>query len=616
MRFESFEQRSPVILCVDDKEDNLLAYRSVFRRSFPGLRVLLTQEIDEAVALASESPVDLALVDLNINRPNDGFELLRRLKENERTSAISVIMITALITDGELRAEALELGADDFVSKPVDSAELAARVRALLRIKRTEAALATSRANLLNVVEHNADGMVVVGQDRRILFVNSAAEAIFDVPPGRLVGEPFRLPVPKDELVEAEIRRRSGAQALVEMRAVETLWEGQRAWVVSLRDITERRHLEVMFNQAQKMEAVGRLAGGVVHDFKNLLQGIQGLTELLRERLEPDSDESGIVDQIEQITLRASELTGQLLTFSRRQPLTIREFELNELIDRSIRMLRCVLGQTIFLDFRPSAEPCLVRGDMSQLELVLFNLCLNGRDAMPHGGSLTIETGIEEIAESDPRRRTWARTERYVSLRIADTGKGMNQETQARIFEPFFTTKPPDQGTGLGLSTVYGIVDQHEGSIEVESAPNQGSVFTVFLPSVGPGDEGRRPTVLLAEGDAITRLATRRLLERSGYEVIPVEDEDEALRVLDARPPRVNVAVVSEALFEHKGGELTALLRRRRPDLSVILTRSTVERTPEPEDLPEGCEILSRPVRNKLLLEKLRETAKGREGGP
>jgi CheY-like chemotaxis protein len=315
------------------------------------------------------------------------------------------------------------------------------------------------------------------------------------------------------------------------------------------------------------------------------------------------------LDQLDQITVRATDLTGQLLTFCRRQPLTIQDLELNVLIEQTFRILRSVLGQKIYLDFDFAKEGLWVRGDQSQIELVLFNLCINARDAMPFGGTLVISTETERIADGDPRRLSWAQFDLYSTISVTDTGAGMDRETLSRVFEPFFTTKAPDKGTGLGLSTAYGIVEQHQGSIEVSSTHGKGSTFKVYLPALEVSSQAGREikSIFLMVSDRVVRLATRRLLERSGYTVHDVGSEAAAFAMIDDVASRLFAAVIEEV---PSGPAVLRRLRRHQPDLPVLVS---CWRNGEPAAEHQGTELISSPIRGQEMLETLRRLEEAEE---
>ncbi|MBI3454881.1 MAG: response regulator [Candidatus Rokubacteria bacterium] len=334
--------------------------------------------------------------------------------------------------------------------------------------------------------------------------------------------------------------------------------------------------------QAQKMEAVGLLAGGVAHDFNNLLTVIQGRGELLQNRLTPDDPLRRHVELIQSTAERAATLTRQLLAFSRKQVLQPQVLDLNAVVSGMEKMLRRLIGEDIALV--TALDPGLgrVKADLAQLEQVILNLVVNARDAMPHGGRLTLETASVEWDETAARRDHGIPPGRYVVLGVSDTGVGMNAAIKAHIFEPFFTTKGPGKGTGLGLATVYGIVNQSGGGVTVDSEPERGATFRVYLPRVeqeaagAKEAESRVPprrgseTVLLVEDEEGVRDLTREILESYGYAVLEAADGSAALRVSARHPGPIHLLLTDVVMPEMSGSELARRLRPLRVEMKVL----------------------------------------------
>ncbi len=349
-----------------------------------------------------------------------------------------------------------------------------------------------------------------------LIYVSPGFETIWGEPPAEGISQRWRdsLHAEDRERVLGSLERRQlegrfdevyriirpdGATRWIRDRAFPVRDGGEVRRIVGIaEDITALREAEEQLRQAQKMEAIGRLAGGVAHDFNNLLSVIFGYSGFMQEDLAPNDPLRENIEEIVKATRRASDLTQQLLLFSRRQVQTLRTLNLNELVTNTERMIRRVVGEDIELVFRPGASLGCVRADVSNVEQVLVNLVVNARDAMPTGGRLTIETANVDLGKDYPLTHFGERQGPHVMLSVSDTGMGMDQATQSRIFEPFFTTKGQGKGTGLGLSIVFGIVEQHGGSIWVYSEPGQGTTFKVYLPrteqaaaSVKPGTAAR-----------------------------------------------------------------------------------------------------------------------------
>lgn len=347
-------------------------------------------------------------------------------------------------------------------------------------------------------------------------------------------------------------------------------------------DIDERKQLEERLRQAQKMQAVGQLAGGVAHDFNNLLTVISGNCELLRGMATPETERDALLGQIRHAAGRATELTRQLLAFSRRQVLRMQDLDLNVLVAGLTELLRRLIGEDIVLEASYDPRGVPVQADPGMMEQILLNLAVNARDAMPRGGRLCLSTTTVRFPAEDDSPSPHGREGDFVRLRVEDTGEGIEAEHLPRIFEPFFTTKPVGKGTGLGLATVFGIVEQHRGWIAVHSVPGRGTVFDVFLArreSGGVTDRvrpsrmtrGGSETILVVEDDDGVRDLARRILVRQGYRVLEAATPDAALRVWDEQRHSIDLVFTDVVMPGGMNGiELARRLLAERPDLKVI----------------------------------------------
>ena len=383
------------------------------------------------------------------------------------------------------------------------------------------------------------------------------------------------------------------------------------------RDITAHRATEAQLRQAQKMEAVGQLAGGVAHDFNNLLQAILANAELALEDAPPGEDMAEYLSEIEAAGRRAAALTNQLLAFSRRQPFHPVTLDLNKLTRGLMKMLRRLLPESISIDSIPGHNLATISADPTQIEQVIVNLCVNARDAMERGGQLTIETENILINGRYCEAHPWAKPGRYVLLSVTDTGVGMTAEVRERAFEPFFTTKGAHQGTGLGLSTVYGIVQQHGGMIHVYSEPGDGTTLKVYFPAdtrlatdVGDKLEALPPrgqeTILLAEDEDSVRRAVVQILERAGYRTIAAANGIEALRILREQNDPVHLALLDVVMPELGGPETWEKIRSLRRGLRVLFTSGYADNRYLTR-LPPDAEVVKKPFRTEELLSRVRK---------
>jgi len=420
----------------------------------------------------------------------------------------------------------------------------------------------------------------------------------------------------------AEWKRTSGAPTVVRISG-RSVTNGRNGQVFELfaEDVTERRGLEEQLRQSQKMEAVGRLAGGIAHDFNNLLMVISGYSEFLLERLGAEPHLRGPAQEIASAAERASSLTRQLLAFSRKQMLAPRIVNLNDVATENIKMLTRMIGEDVDLVMVPSPNLWPVRADAGQIEQVIMNLAVNARDAMPSGGKLTIETSNVNLDEEYARFHAPLPPGDYVMVAISDTGVGMDTETQSHIFEPFFTTKGP-RGTGLGLSTVYGIIKQSGGFIWVNSDVGRGTTFKIFLPraaaagetaahikapvesrKVEPGTE----TILLVEDEANLRYLARQYLEKQGYKVIEAADGAVAMQIAVAHDKVIHLLLTDVIMPGMNGRELAQRICEIRPNVKVLYMSGYTENVIGHNGmLDAGVSLLQKPFNLRDLKSKVR----------
>ncbi|MGD0417395.1 MAG: ATP-binding protein [Terriglobales bacterium] len=390
---------------------------------------------------------------------------------------------------------------------------------------------------------------------------------------------------------------------------------------IFMEDVTETRTLELQLRQAQKMEAIGRLAGGIAHDFNNLLMVISGYSEFLLERLGPDPRLRGPAQEISNATQRATSLTRQLLAFSRKQMLAPKVLDLNEVVAENLKMLTRMIGEDIDLVMVPGPTLGAVRADPGQIDQVIMNLAVNARDAMPQGGKLTIETANVTLDEGFARTHAPIIAGDYIMLAISDTGVGMDSETQSRIFEPFFTTKG-SKGTGLGLSTVYGIVKQSGGFIFVDSQPQRGTAFRAYFPRVDgredaaaaqdslglPRVDRGQETILLVEDETNLRRLARQYLETQGYKILEAEDGAAALQIVDGYKGTIDLLLTDVIMPGMNGRELATHVVKLLPEVRVLYMSGYTENAVGLDGtLDAGINLLQKPFSLPALKDRVRE---------
>jgi two-component system cell cycle sensor histidine kinase/response regulator CckA len=419
------------------------------------------------------------------------------------------------------------------------------------------------------VVEVNQQACASLGYTREELI--GSATSLFDPHASREMIDEISRRLASGEIVTFDSRhvRKDGGSFPVEVRIRAFQARGQMFHLALVRDTTARRELEEQLRHSQKMEAVGRLAGGVAHDFNNLLTVINGYTDVLLDQIPEDAAEHADLAMIRDAGDRAAALTAQLLAFSRRTIIAPKALNLNVLVERLVKMCKRIIGENIVLTTHLDPELDSVMADAGQIEQVVMNLVVNARDAMPRGGRLSISTG-----------NIRALTGSYVRLAVSDTGEGMTDEVRARVFEPFFTTKPQGQGSGLGLATAYGIVEQANGQIRVESTPGKGSSFSVILPVIDASESSSplitrdRPrgteTVLLAEDEDAVRRLVQRALELHGYSVLPARSGEEAEQIERSHLGPIHLLITDVVMPGMGGRELADTIKSRRPQLKIL----------------------------------------------
>jgi PAS domain S-box-containing protein len=518
-----------------------------------------------------------------------------------------------------------------FVSRQVASA---------IEHKRNEQALRRSEARYRSLVQTAVYGIYRASYDGRFLDVNPAligmlgynsAEEVMALDPekevfvdarehARLLEEFHR--TGRMDGCEVRWKRQDGNTITVRIsgRAVAGADESESDVLEALaEDITERRVLEDQFRQAQKMEAVGRLAGGVAHDFNNLLMVIGGYTEVLLSQMEPQHPLYPQAHAIQQASDRATTLTRQLLAFSRKQLQELKVIDVNAIVLDMERLLRPLIGENVKLTTQLPADVGCTRADAGQLEQVIMNLVVNAKDAMPHGGKIVIRTANVDLDESHRREHIFIKPGPYIMLSVRDTGHGMDPETQARIFEPFFTTKEKGKGTGLGLSTVYGIVKQSGGYIFVQSEPARGTAFTIYLPRVNEPSEvhgiapapiaaaGGSETVLLVEDEESVRELVRHTLAMRGYSVLEAENGPAALALCHQHKEKIDLLITDVVMPGMSGHELVQQLRALRPEVKVLYLSGYTEDAFAAQSGVTNQSFLQKPFTLQNLARKVRE---------
>jgi PAS domain S-box-containing protein len=508
-----------------------------------------------------------------------------------------------------------------------------------LERKKGEQALRAGEELYRRITETAAEGILILSPEGKVTFLNGRMARLLGHVPEEVLGRPVLDFVHADSRATAaawlrhnrrgyeehgDVRfRRKDGKALWALVAAAPLLDDAGNFVGTLAmvtDVTARRELEAQLRQAQKMEAVGRLAGGVAHDFNNLLTVIGGACDLLQHRLPRGGEAWELAREIRESGDRAAALTRQLLAFSRKQVLATEVLDLNETVKRTQKLLQRVLGEDIELATEP--EPALgrVNADPGQIEQVIMNLAVNARDAMPQGGKFTLRTANVFLDEDYAVLRPGVRPGRYVLLAVSDDGCGMDEETRSHLFEPFFTTKGPERGTGLGLATVYGIVQQSGGHIDVRSEPGRGTTFEIYLPRskaslppepAGP-DAGEvhagSETILLVEDEAAVRALLGRALRGSGYTVLEAASGADALRLAEQHAGPIHLLVTDVVMPAMNGRQVAERLAELRPGVRALFVSGYTDDAVVRHGLGgEGPAFLQKPFTPDALARKVRE---------
>jgi two-component system cell cycle sensor histidine kinase/response regulator CckA len=426
------------------------------------------------------------------------------------------------------------------------------------------------------------------------------------------------------ELQGCKIRYPNGS--LIEADIAFTHLPAEKAVIVAFHDAASRAKLNEQLRQAQKMEGLGMLAGGIAHDFNNLLTIISGYSQMLlsSSHLRTERDRTAI-EQVMKASERAADLTSQLLAFSRRQTIQPRVLEVNRIVDQTVAMLRRLIGEDIDLRIAKAQDAGRIHADPGQIQQVLINLAINSRDAMPEGGSLLVQTGRAQLNSDYVGQHLGVKPGSYVTLEVSDTGSGMDEATRKRVFEPFFTTKPQGKGTGLGLSTVYGIVRQCGGSIDIYTEPGHGTTFRVYLPRVldEASEEreqeqepvGGHETVLVVEDEDGVRKMVHTALERSGYQVLVASSGPEALGIAAAHEGPIDLLITDMIMPRMNGGELAKRFEKLRPAMALLFISGYAGNTLQTTgNLESQAAFLQKPFAPAALLSRVRELLDARKG--
>jgi|HubBroStandDraft_6_1064221.scaffolds.fasta_scaffold29483_2 PAS domain S-box-containing protein len=620
------------VLLVEDNPGDARLFLELVRDTGAGrLKLEHVSRLSTAFDRLSNADFDVVLLDLSL--PDEqGLATLTRT--HAHAPNVPIVVLTGL-DDEALAVKAVRAGAQDYLVKGrVDGDLLVRSMRYATERARSVEALERREEHYRSLIENSLDLVSILNFDGTIRYASPSHERILGYPLEDLVGQNAFSFVHPDDIesvrrsftqsdtaasVECRIRHKDDTWRVLESfgRNLSHL-PGVCGLVVNSRDITDRKRLEEQLHHSQRLEAVGRLAGGVAHDFNNLLMVIQGYSQMLLDSMHPGDPARGDLEQIAKAATRATDLTHQLLAFSRRQVARPLPVNLNTLVEDMDRMLRRVLGEDVQLVANLAPTLKSVRVDPGQIEQVILNIAVNARDAMPHGGMLTIETAGVRLSDEIERDSLSPKAGDYALLSIADTGLGMEASVVARVFEPFFTTK--EQGTGLGLSTSYGIIKQSGGEIWVDSKPGVGSTFRIYLPVVeqAAGDveaPAKSPvlrgteTILLVEDEDGVRHVMETMLKRHGYQVLSSASSIDAMAVAERYQGGIDLLVTDVVMPGMSGRKMAECMLVDRPGMKVLFVSGYGESL----DSQAKSTFLQKPFTTDELALKIREVLRESE---
>ncbi|GGL06941.1 ATP-binding response regulator [Mangrovihabitans endophyticus] len=599
-----------VLLVEDNPGDAELAREQL--TGLPGVRfeVREADRLSEAWDSIAREAVDAVVLDLNL--PDSwGIDTLRRLRERHRGLPITVV---AGSLPDDFRSLLVSEGASDVIDKD-DSRPCVLARSVMYAVSRQEATLQAQSVSAL--VRADPDAIIVYDDDGVVRFVNDAATRIFGRPAERFVGAEFGFSFASGGTTEIDIMAGS-MHRVGEMRTVRVEWMGCQMWLAAIRDVTEQRMVLRQLHEAQKLDALGRLAGGVAHDFNNMLAIVLSAADVLEDMVAGNQQAIKLIGQVQRASTRASAIANQLLAFGRDSSTNPEPLDLNNLVQGCVDMLCRLLGKNIDVVAQLDPNIGTICADATQLEQILMNLVINARDAMPEGGRIRITTAAVVLGPDDPFRSPDLQPGEYTRVSVEDNGTGMPEEIRSKIFEPFFTTKEPGKGTGLGLATTFGIVAQAGGSIAVDSRAGVGTTFTVHLPVVRPsppvhsqvdGETAPLPrsgSVLVVDDEADLRDVVADMLGAAGYDVGVACSGAEAVALAETR--RFEMLLTDINMPKMNGFECADLIREIHPRIAVVfMTANPVEADDRVGANAEAA-ILPKPFQQRALLGRVRQS--------
>ncbi len=626
------------ILLVDDNPDDRLLIIRALKKEFEDIDIIQVLDREDFEKNLNDMKFDLVITDYQL-RWSDGVKVLKEIKKRDKL--IPVIMFTATGNE-EIAVEAMKNGLDDYVLKSAKHfIKLPVAIKSVLEKSKERKKALEAESKYKRLFDNLPVGVYISDYEGSILEFNPAAMKMFgyneeDLRRGLKADVLYVNPDDRKKLIESleknniirdyevELKRKDKRKfwASINARAIRDE-RGKLKYIEGIIiDVTREKALQQQLIQAQKMEAIGRLTGSIAHDFNNMLTPIMGFADLIIAKFNPDPTQKIYLEEIKKAAQRAALLTKQLLAFSRRQYLNPEVLDLNEVISEIKEMLNRLLGEDIQLifDFEKGLWPC--KADKTQIQQVILNLAVNARDAMPEGGKLKIKTENMYIGEEYTELYPDAKEGEYILITVEDTGVGIDKEIIDYIFEPFFTTKPEGEGTGLGLSVVYGIIKQHGGWINVYSEKGEGTSFKIYLPATPVGKRiselksekpaeinGKGRKVLVVEDEEGVRKFLSMVLNKHHFVPIEAENIEEAIRIFENE--NVDVLICDLILPDGSGIEIAESFTSKKPDLEVIISSGYSDKERELSVIRErGWYFLPKPYTLQKLIEVLKKIFK------
>lgn len=614
------------VLLVEDNPGDVRLFLELLRETGAGhVKLEHVDRLCTALERLSNQAFDVVLLDLSLP---DAHGLDTLVRAHAHAPSVPIVVLTGL-DDQALAVKAVRAGAQDYLVKGrVDGDLLVRSMRYATERARALEALERREEHYRSLIENSLDLISILNLDGTIRYASPSHERILGYGLEELVGQNALSFTHADDLesvkdafaradgsasVQSRFRHKDGSWRVLESfgRNLSHL-AGVNGLVVNSRDVTDRMRLEEQLHHSQRLEAVGRLAGGVAHDFNNLLMIITGYSQILLDTMHAGDPARGDLEQVVKAAERATDLTRQLLAFSRRQMVKPAMLNLNALVQDMDRMLRRVMGEDVELVTILAPELKTIQADPGQLEQVILNVAVNARDAMPNGGKLTLETANVQVTEEFEWAQMALAPGHYVTLSISDTGFGMDAQILSRVFEPFFTTK--EDGTGLGLSTSYGIIKQSGGEIRADSKLGDGTSFSIYLPAVEqPPDELEvalespllrgTETILLVEDEEGVRRVLETMLKRHGYQVLSSSSSADALALGARHTGEIDLLITDVVMPGMSGRRMAEHMLKQRPEMRVLF----VSGYGEPLEAQANTAFLQKPFKTEDLALKIRE---------